>query len=163
MLVDYLLYILWLLVFLIFLFLIFRMRNGPFKPFHFQYCSVLSEILSEGAILSCEIVFSWKMSSVFEISQFQCFMNIAWKQRCIKIRMLLQWESHSLRIVSAIKALRYIKKCLIVRGLSKRCLAYSSKNDIEYWKKNDWQGCIQTMSFLFIKRYLKAFDWQGCV
>ena len=110
----------------------FECDMAHLNHFHCQYSAVLSEILPEGAILSCEFAFSWEMSSVFEISQFQCFMNISWKRRCIKIRMLLQWESHSLRIVSAIKALRYIKKRLIVRGVSRWCLAYSSKNGIEY-------------------------------
>ena len=161
MLIDYLLCVLWLAWFFFSSFL--ECKTADLIHLHFQYSAVLSEILSEGAILSCDIVLSWEMSSVFEISQFQCFMNILWKRRGIKIRILLQWEPHSLRIVSAIKALRYIKKRLIVRGVTRRCLAYSSKNDIEYWKKNDWQGCIQTMSFLLIKKYRKTFDWQGCV
>ena len=41
------------------------------------------------------ITFSQEMFSIFTISQFQCFMKISWKRKCIKIRILFHRESHS--------------------------------------------------------------------
>ena len=50
-----------------------------------------------------------------------------------------------------------LEKKMIGRGVSRGCLAYSSKNDIECWKKNDWQGCVQKMSSLLNNS--EAFFW----